>query len=119
MEVITILECEDYIAKDRAVAKEFLGLNNSGLKNLSIAYTTIPAGVTVQKRCNLKSEETYHIVEGTGVMYLDDQQQSMVTGQAVAIIPGQWHSIASESKTDLVMIVNCAPAWTLEDQVFE
>jgi len=119
MEIITILECEDYVAEDLAVAKEFLGSRNSELKNLSIAHITIPPGVRVKKHYHLKSEETYHIVEGAGIMHLDGEEAPMVPGQAIAIIPGQWHSIYNPSETDLVMIVTCAPAWALEDQVFE
>lgn len=113
------MECQDYVAEDLAVAKEFLGPRNSGLKGLSIARITIPAGVTVKKHYHLESEETYHIVQGSGIMHLDGEEAPMESGQAVAIIPGQWHSIHNPNETDLVMIVTCAPAWTPEDQVFE
>jgi mannose-6-phosphate isomerase-like protein (cupin superfamily) len=119
MEIVTIKDCVDYVAEDLAVAKEFLSPSNSGLKLLSIAYITIPAGVTVKKHYHLKSEETYHIVEGSGIMYLDNEAAPMVPGQAVAIIPGQWHSIHNPNKDDLVMVVTCSPAWCPEDQVFE
>lgn len=119
MKIITIQECEDYVAEDRAVAKEFLGPRGYGLKNLSIAEITIPPGVTVKKHYHLKSEETYHVTQGSGVMHLDGEEALMRPGQAVAILPGQWHSICNPNVTDLVMIVTCAPAWTPEDQVFE
>lgn len=119
MEIINISDCEDYVAEDLAVAKEFLGPRNSGLKNLSIAHITIPPGVTVKKHYHLKSEETYHIVGGSGIMHLDGEDAPIVPGQAVAIIPGQWHSISNPNETDLIMIVTCAPAWAPEDQVFE
>ncbi|WP_269526593.1 cupin domain-containing protein [Coraliomargarita parva] len=119
MEIIKIMDCQDYVAEDRAVAKEFLGPRNSGLKNLSIAYITIPPGVTVKKHYHLKSEETYHIVEGKGIMHLDGEDCAMEPGEAVAIIPGQWHSIHNPEETDLVMVVTCSPPWAEADQVFE
>jgi Mannose-6-phosphate isomerase len=118
MEIVTIQECADYVAEDLAVAKEFLGPRNSGLKNLSIASITIPPGVTVKKHYHLASEETYHIVGGSGIMHLDGEEQAIKPGQAVAIIPGQWHTIHNPNETDLVMIVTCSPPWCPEDQVF-
>lgn len=119
MEIVTIKDCTDYVAEDHAVAKEFLSPSNSGLKHLSIAYITIPPGVTVKKHYHLASEETYQIIEGSGVMHLDGEEATMEPGQAVAIIPGQWHSIHNPNASDLVMVVTCSPAWCPEDQVFE
>ena len=119
MEIITIKDCEDYVAEDCAIAKEFMGAATAGLKNLSIAEIRIPAGVTVKKHYHLESEETYHIVSGSGIMHLDGEEQPIEPGQAVAIHPGQWHTIYNATEIDLVMIVTCAPAWKFEDQVFE
>jgi len=119
MKIITIQDCCDYVAEDRAVAKEFLSPRNSGLKNLSIALITIPAGVIVKKHYHLASEETYQVVKGAGIMHLDGEEAAMQPGQAVAILPGQWHSIANPYEDDLEMVVTCSPAWCFEDQVFE
>ena len=119
MEIVTIREVEDYVAEDRAVAKEFMGPRSGGLKNMSIAEIRIPAGVRVKKHYHLESEETYHIVSGEGIMHLDGVEAAIVPGQAVAILPGQWHSIYNPNETDLVMVVTCAPPWKYEDQVFD
>jgi mannose-6-phosphate isomerase-like protein (cupin superfamily) len=119
MEIVTIKDCEEYVAEDRAVAKEFLGPRSGGLKNISIAEIRIPPGVTVLKHYHLQSEETYHVVEGSGTMYLDGEEAPIAPGEAVAIRPGQWHSIRNTQEGDLVMIVTCSPPWAFEDQVFE
>ena len=119
MQIINIADCPDYVAPDLAVAKEFMSPRVSGFQNLSIAEITIPPGVTVKKHYHLKSEEVYHIVSGSGVMFIDGEESKMLPGQAVSIKIGQWHSISNVSETPLVMIVTCAPAWTPEDQVFE
>lgn len=119
MNFIDIINCEKYIAEDNSVAKEFMGPKNSNLKNLSIAEITIPPGVKVKKHYHLVSEETYHILKGSGIMYLNDEQSLITTEQAVAILPGQWHSIYNPHDEDLVMCVTCSPPWKMEDQVFE
>lgn len=119
MQIVTIKDCEEYVAEDRAIAKEFMGPRSGGLKNLSIAEIRIPAGVTVKKHYHLESEETYHIVSGSGVMHLDGEDRPIGPGQAVAILPGQWHTIHNPNETDLLMVVTCSPPWKFEDQVFE
>ena len=119
MQIVTIKDCEEYVAEDLAIAKEFMGSRSGGLKNLSIAEIRIPAGVTVKKHYHLESEETYHIVAGTGVMHLDGVEEPIAPGQAVAILPGQWHTIHNPNEMDLIMIVTCSPPWKFEDQVFE
>ena len=43
MDIVTIKDCEDYVAEDRAIAKEFMGPRSAGLKNISIAEIRIPA----------------------------------------------------------------------------
>jgi mannose-6-phosphate isomerase-like protein (cupin superfamily) len=119
MNIVTISDCVDYVAEDRAVAKEFMGPRSGGLANLSIAEIRIPAGVTVKKHYHLESEETYHIISGSGIMHLDGEDAPIRPGQAVAILPGQWHSIHNPTETDLLMVVTCSPPWKFEDQVFE
>lgn len=119
MQIVTISDCPDYVAPDNAVAKEFMSPRVSGLKNLSIAEITIPAGVSVEKHYHKESEEIYHVVSGSGIMFLDDEESELSPGQAVSIKVGQWHSIRNDKKSPLVMIVTCAPAWSAEDQFFE
>lgn len=119
MQIVTLSDCPDYVAPDLAVAKEFMSPRVSGLNNLSIAEITIPPGVTVKKHYHLKSEEVYHIVSGSGIMHLDEEEALISPGQAVSIKVGQWHSIRNQSADPLVMIVTCAPAWDAQDQIFE
>lgn len=119
MNIIEIKSCQDYVAPDLAVAKEFMSPRVSGLENLSIAEITIPPGVKVKQHYHIESEEVYHVVKGSGQMHLDGETSPIEVGESVAIKPRQWHSITNESDTPLVMIVTCSPPWNAEDQVFE
>jgi len=118
MKIVKIEECEVYEADEHALAREFLGPRNTGLKNLSVAEITIPPGVRVKKHYHLKSEETYHVVQGQGMMHLDGEEHPLGPGEAVAIQPGQWHTIENRRQESLVMIVTCSPPWSPHDQVF-
>ena len=96
---ITIEDCQDYVAEGPCDREGVYGGDDSwSLKNLSIAEIRIPAGVTVKKHYHLESEETYHIVSGSGLMHLDGEEQPIEPGQAVAIHPRQWHTIHNRPK---------------------
>ena len=119
MNIVNISNCKPYVAEDKSVATEFVGPRNCNLRNFSVASITIPAGVTVKKHYHILSEETYQIIKGSGIMHLDGEERLISAGQAVAIKPGQWHSICNDTNLDLVMCVTCSPPWTMEDQIFE
>ena len=119
MKIVTISNCEPYVAEDKSVATEFIGPSSCDLKNISVANIIIPAGVTVKKHYHILSEETYQIISGSGIMNLDGEEALITAGQAVAIKQGQWHSISNKTNSDLLMCVTCSPPWTMEDQIFE
>ena len=119
MKIVTISNCRQYVADDKSVATEFIGPGSSNLKNFSVASITIPPGQTVKKHYHILSEESYQIIEGSGIMHLDDEETMISAGQAVAIEPGKWHSIRNNTNSDLLMCVTCSPPWTMEDQIFE
>ena len=57
MNIVTISNCEPYVAEDKSVATEFVGPRNCNLRNFSVASITIPAGATVKKHYHILSEE--------------------------------------------------------------
>lgn len=119
MKIITIADCPEYIAEDNAIAKSFMSPETNDMESLSIAEITIPPGVTVKKHCHLESEEVYHIISGSGIMFLDDEESTMTPGQAIGIKVGHWHSISNPTDIPLRMIVTCSPPWSPDDQVFD
>ena len=67
MNIVTISNCEPYVAEDKSVATEFVGPRNCNLRNFSVASISIPAGATVKKHYHMLSEETYQIIKGSGL----------------------------------------------------
>lgn len=118
MKIVKIADCPEYVAEDKAVAKEFMSPRSTGLQNMSIAEITIPPHTDVVPHYHKACEEVYQIVAGQGEMFLDGARQTMSVGEAVAILPGQWHSIGNPFDEPLKMIVTCSPPWSPEDQIF-
>jgi mannose-6-phosphate isomerase-like protein (cupin superfamily) len=80
------------------------------VKNFSMGYVTLePKGGQVPWH-NQEQEEVYFIVNGTGEMCLGEERQTVTTGQAVYIPPGEFHQLTNIGVTSLIMIYCYGPA---------
>lgn len=59
---------------------------------------------------NQDQEEVYFIVEGTGEMCLGNERQTVHTGQAVKIPPGEFHQLTNTGDTPLTFMYVYGPA---------
>lgn len=118
VEVIELDSQRWYEAEDRAVARELVSPRNSSAERLSIAEIIVPVGVTVTPHHHLM-EEIYHIVEGEGVVMVEDATRRVGPGDTVVIAPHEWHNIHNDGEIDIRMLVTCAPAWAPEHLIFE
>jgi len=109
-QVIKVSEQSWYEAEDKAVAREIASPRNSKARAMSIAEIIIPAGVEVVPHHHVM-EEVYYIVEGEGMMMVEDETRLVQAGEAVVIAPHQWHNIRNHTKSKLKLIVICSPPW--------
>lgn len=78
--------------------------------HFSMGYVTLePNGGQVPWH-NQEQEEVYFIVEGTGEMCLGQERQTLKSGQAVFIPPGEFHQLTNVGETPLIMIYCYGPA---------
>jgi mannose-6-phosphate isomerase-like protein (cupin superfamily) len=82
-----------------------------------------------RKHYHHELEEAYYLLTGQAHMTVDEEirtvgpgdtkeMRTVGPGDTIVIAPGARHRIVNTGDTDLVMIVVCAPAWRLEDNVF-
>ncbi len=119
LEVIQVSTQPWYEAEDRAVAREIASPRNSRARQLSIADIIIPAGVSVKPHYHEVIEEIYYVVAGSGVMTVEDRTRRIGPGDAVVILPGERHSVANDTDSELRLIVTCTPPWTPESLKFD
>ncbi|MEM6708654.1 MAG: cupin domain-containing protein [Pseudomonadota bacterium] len=117
-EIISLDDQPWYEAEDRAVARELISPRNSSTETLSIAEIVVPPGVTVRPHQH-HMEEIYHVLDGQGVVMVEDQSQTIKRGDTVLIPANSWHNIVNEGDVDLRLHVTCVPAWAPEHLVFE
>ena len=78
--------------------------------NFSIGYVTLePNGGQVPWHSQ-EQEEIYFVVEGRGEMCLGSECQTLESGQAVFILPGEFHQLTNIGDTPLTMIYCYGPA---------
>ncbi len=117
MKIINRKDCSEFVAQDEAMVRELVSPRKSSIKNQSIAEVRIPSGESVLEHFHKATEEVYYILSGRGQMHLEGETETVGSGDAIFIRPGQRHKIANHCKEDLVMLVVCSPSYTDDDQI--
>ena len=109
-------DCQEFIAGDGCLLREFLHPRNGDLKiSYSFAHATVaPAEITALHR--LKTSEVYYILEGRGLMFIDEESKPVYPKQAIYIPPYSRQQIKNIGDSDLKFICIVDPAWQPEDE---
>jgi mannose-6-phosphate isomerase-like protein (cupin superfamily) len=79
------------------------------------AQLTVSPGVKTQAHRHQKSEELYHISQGSGRMALGERTFNVEVGDTVLIPPGTLHSIENISNEPLKILCCCSPPYSHDD----
>ncbi|MEP9409924.1 MAG: cupin domain-containing protein [Candidatus Brocadia sp.] len=108
--------CREFIAGDNTILRELLHPGKENLKiRYSLAYATVKQGDT-SYRHKLKNPEVYYILEGEGIMYIDNETAEVRPGQAIYIPPDAIQYIRNTGQNDLKFLCIVDPAWRPEDE---
>lgn len=116
MYIKDLKDCEEFMAGDNTRLRELLHPDKADLNlRYSLAHAVLEPGLTSYAH-KLKTSEVYYIIEGEGDMYIDDEIEKVVPGQAVYIPPNSKQYIKNTGTTDLKFICIVDPAWRVEDE---
>lgn len=104
---------------DGSEIRELLHPQHGGPQNQSLAEARVPPGATTLAHHHVRSEEIYHILAGTGLMRLGEQEFAVAPGDSVLIPPGMRHCIHNSGTTTLRFLCCCSPAYSHQDTVLE
>jgi mannose-6-phosphate isomerase-like protein (cupin superfamily) len=112
-----LAECDEIIAGDGTRLRELLhperGYSFGG--RYSLAHAIVPAGgKSVPHR--LVTDEVYYILQGRGVMHIDNESAEVTVGDTIDISPGSVQWIENVGADDLVFLCVVDPAWRVEDE---
>jgi mannose-6-phosphate isomerase-like protein (cupin superfamily) len=117
MDIIQRNNAKPFITKDGSEIRELLAYRNSSIKNQSLAEAAVPIGGSTDEHIHKETEEIYYILQGVGKMRVENEEQQVKIGDAVAILPGQKHKISNIGNEPLIFLCCCAPCYEHDDTV--
>ena len=111
-----LISCEEFTAGDNTILRQLLHPDKTALSHrYSLAHATVKSGASSRPH-KLKSSEVYYILQGEGVMHIDDESAYVRPDQVIFIPPNAIQYIHNSGKTDLVFLCIVDPAWREEDE---
>lgn len=118
MTVRKIAEQEPFTTADGSTIRSILDLSNASVEKQSLAEATLPPGGATERHWHKASEELYFILEGSGNMEIEGEEQKVGVGDAILIPSGKWHQITANEDSELRFLCCCAPPYSHEDTFF-
>lgn len=111
MSIFKLQDCEEFIAGDNSILREIFNPLKQNLNlNYSLAYAKVkPKTKTLPHK--LKCSEVYYILNGKGIMCIDDKKQSVEENDTVYIKPEATQYIENTGNTELIFLCIVDPAW--------
>lgn len=111
-----LVDCPEFTAGDGTTFRELLHPDRAELAlGYSLAHAVLkPGDASLPHR--LKASEVYYILEGEGIMHIDDESCYVESGTAIYIPPGATQYIVNSGKTYLKFICIVDPPWRKEDE---
>ena len=108
--------CEEFTAGDGSILRELLHPDKADLSiKYSLAHAIIRPGQTSIPH-RLKTSEVYYILEGEGLMHINDEIERVHNGHAVYIPPNSTQFFQNTGRKDLIFLCIVDPAWRREDE---
>jgi mannose-6-phosphate isomerase-like protein (cupin superfamily) len=109
-------DCEEFIAGDNTVLRQLLHPDKADLSiRYSMAHAVLYPGKS-SKPHRLKTSEVYYILEGEGIMHINEESATVRAGQVIYIPPHAKQFIQNNGKLDLKFLCIVDPAWRPEDE---
>lgn len=117
MFVKDLQDCKEFIAGDNTILRELLHPDKADLKlRYSLAYAVVKSGKASLPHKLKTASEVYYILEGEGIMYIEDESAKVYPGQTIYIPPNARQCIKNTGKSDLKFLCIVNPAWQPEDE---
>jgi quercetin dioxygenase-like cupin family protein len=93
-----------------ALSKALVDIGNSGSKQLDFRISRYAPAAYVQEHTHKVQEQVYYVLEGEGILTLDDAPHLMRAHDYVYVPPGVRHSFTNTGIHGLVFLVITSPA---------
>ena len=111
-------KAEPFQTKDGSIIRSLLDRTNAPVQNQSLAEATLPVGASTQAHYHALAEEFYYVIEGEGLMRIDEDERAVAPGDAILIPSGAVHTLKNTGDGPLRILCCCAPPYAHEDTAF-
>lgn len=108
-------EVKAFITKDGSEIRELMHPDIHGNSHQSFAEATVPVGAQTARHRHHRTEEIYHITQGSGLMFLGAQEFEVKVGDSICIMPGTIHNIKNTGELPLKILCSCSPPYSDDD----
>jgi mannose-6-phosphate isomerase-like protein (cupin superfamily) len=109
-------ECKAFTAGDSTTIREILHPHKESLAiRYSLAYASVKKGRS-SKPHRMKTSEVYYILNGKGIMHIDDDSKEVASNHTVYIPPNSLQHIQNTGDSELTFLCIVDPAWRKEDE---
>jgi mannose-6-phosphate isomerase-like protein (cupin superfamily) len=109
-------DCREFTAGDDSVLREFLHPEKDEVQiNYSLACAKVMAGQKTRLH-KLKTSEVYYIIEGRGLMHINDETCEVGPHCVIYIPPDSVQYIENTGEGDLSFLCIVDPAWRRQDE---
>jgi mannose-6-phosphate isomerase-like protein (cupin superfamily) len=84
--------------------------------NYSLAQFTLKTGKR-SKIHKMRSSEIYYILEGSGVLHINDESHHLEKDDSAYVLPNSKQFIENTGATDLKFLCIAEPAWKADDEI--
>lgn len=93
-----------------ALSKELAGPDTTGSARVDFRISRYAPMAYVQEHVHKVQEQVYYVLEGEGILTLDDERHLMEPNDYVYVPPGVRHSFTNTGTQGLVFLVITTPA---------
>ncbi|MDX1939762.1 MAG: cupin domain-containing protein [Saprospiraceae bacterium] len=118
MLIKSLSQIESFIAGDKTIIREWLHPKNDSVEiAYSVAFAEVEPGNASLPHTLNNSSELYIILEGEGLMHIDQETQIVRNGDLIFIPAGAEQFIENTSEHNLRFICIVSPPWRSDDEV--
>jgi len=110
-------KCTKFQAQDQTAICELLHPDREKVEiPYSLAFAELPPGKSSLAHRLKESSEVFYIIQGEGVINVDDEMAEIKAGQAVLIPSGSWQQLKNTGSKTLKFLCIVFPRWRKEDE---
>ena len=91
----------------------------SPITQCSLAEEILPPGATLTPHHHEVLEEIYYVLEGQGIMMIDDEEHPVGAGDAIYIPTHCRHTLTNTGTAPMKILLVCGPAFYFDDHRLE